>query len=105
MVSLFLFKIYLVQTSRYKTPRNNRNKLIFDIRILFVLAIQQCCQRRQNRNGCNHVQQEHESQQDAHINLKLQIREDPGEYPDTECQSGEENRVARHVECLFVGIT
>ena len=105
MVSLFLFKIYLVQTSRYKTPHNNRNKLIFDIRILFVLAIQQCCQRRQHRNGCNHIQQKHESQQDAHINLKLQIREDPGEYSDTECQPGEEHRVTRHVECLFVGIT
>lgn len=61
-------------------------------------------QGRQQEQGPKHIEQEHESQQDAHICLKLQGREDPGRCAYGQGNTGDQNAAAGDLKCLVISL-
>src|SRR3546814_9031760 len=56
---------------------------------------QEMRERRQHDDGANHVDEESEYQQHAHVALELQPREDPQCDTDRQTDAGEQRRFAR----------
>src|SRR5690554_5037840 len=54
----------------------------------FLRADQEACQCRQQPQGAEHVPQEHEGQQDTHVSLEFDVREDPGCHTDGQGKAG-----------------
>src|SRR5690554_6487266 len=54
----------------------------------FLRADQEACQCRQQPQGADHVPQEHEGQQDTHVSLEFDVREDPGCHTDGQGKAG-----------------
>ncbi len=61
-------------------------------------------QSGQQHDGAEHVDQEHEGQQDPHVGLELERREDPGGHAHRQGDTGEEHAVAGELQRLPVGL-
>src|SRR5690554_430285 len=70
----------------------------------FRRADQEACQCRQQPQGAEHVPQEHEGQQDTHVSLEFDVREDPGCHTDGQGKAGKGYRLAGGLQRFVVGL-
>src|SRR5690554_3351339 len=70
----------------------------------FRRADQEACQCRQQPQGAEHVPQEHEGQQDTHVSLEFDVREDPGCHTDGQGKAGKGYRLACGLQRFVVGL-